>query len=50
MCIGFLWENLKGRGDLEDLGIFGRLILKFILKVGWTGFIWLRIGSSGKLL
>jgi hypothetical protein len=36
------------------LGIDGRIILKWILKniVGnaWTGFIWLRIGTSGGAL
>jgi hypothetical protein len=43
-------ENLKGR----DLVISGRVILKwFLKKYGvrmWTGFIWLRIRSSGRLL
>jgi hypothetical protein len=47
-------ENLKGRDHSEDLGIDGKIILEWILgKQGgevWTGFIWLRIGTSGGLL
>jgi len=39
---------------LDDLGVDGRIILKNVLmKLGvrmWTGFIWLRIGISGRLL
>jgi hypothetical protein len=38
---------------LEDL-VDGRIILEWILKKWgekvWTGFIWLRMGSSGELL
>jgi hypothetical protein len=46
-------EILKGIDHLEDLGIDGKIILKLILrKQGgkvWTGFVWLRIGTSGEL-
>jgi hypothetical protein len=45
---------LKGRNYLEDLGMDGKIKLKWIIgKYGgkvWTGFIWLRVGSSGRLL
>ena len=41
---GFLWENRTERDILEDLSIYGRIILK------WTGLIWLRVGTSGGLL
>jgi hypothetical protein len=47
-------ENLKGSGHLEDLSLGGKIILELILgKRGrkvWTGFIWLKIGTSGGLL
>jgi hypothetical protein len=49
----FLSENTNGRGKLGDLGIKGRIILKYILKkqgVKMTGFMWLRVVSSGGLL
>jgi hypothetical protein len=42
----FWFESIKGRD--------GRLMLEWILdKQGWkvrTGFIWLRMGTSGRLL
>jgi hypothetical protein len=46
--------NLMGRDHLEDLGVDGNIILQWILGKWcgrvWTGFIWLRIGTSGGLL
>jgi hypothetical protein len=46
----FWLENLKGRCRSEDPRIDGRIILEWILgKEGgklWTGFIWLRIGTT----
>jgi hypothetical protein len=32
--IGFLWENLRARGHLKDLGIDGKIILKWIFRSG----------------
>jgi hypothetical protein len=46
----FLLENMKGRDHVEDRGVDGRIIFEWTLgKWGarvWTGFIWLRIGTS----
>jgi hypothetical protein len=48
------FERLKGRDCLEDLGIDGRIILKYNLgkQSGrvWNGFIWFRIGTGGGIL
>jgi hypothetical protein len=44
-------ENLKGKGNLEDLGVDGRIILE--MKWGgnfWTGCIWFRIMISRGLV
>jgi hypothetical protein len=47
-------ESLKGRDNMEGLGIDERILLEWILvKWGgkvWTGFIWIRIGTAGGLL
>jgi hypothetical protein len=42
VCTGFWWGNLRERDHLENRGIDGRIILKWIFRkwdVGlWTGF------------
>jgi hypothetical protein len=46
---GFWWGNLWGRDHLEDPGVDGRIIIRWIFRhwdVGvWTVSIWLRIGQ-----
>jgi len=47
----FWFENLKGRGHGEDLGVSGRIVLEWILgKYGWklwTGCVCHKTGNSG---
>jgi hypothetical protein len=46
-------ENLKERGHSENLGVDGKILEWILGKYGgkvWTGCIWARIGTSGRLL
>jgi len=51
---GFWWGDLRGKHNLEHLGVKGMIILKFTFKKcdggAWTGLIWLRVGTGGGLL
>jgi hypothetical protein len=44
----------EGDSHLEDLGLGGRMILKRILRREsarmWSGLIWLRIGTRGRII
>jgi len=46
------WGNLRERDHLEDPGIDGRIILRWIFRKwderAWTGSIWIRIGTGGE--
>jgi hypothetical protein len=44
-------HNVMECGHLEDVGLYGRRILEWILKEvdAWTGLIWLKTGTSGGL-
>jgi len=47
----FWWGNLRERDHLGDLGVEGRIILRWFVgkwDVGvWNGLSWLRIGTGG---
>jgi hypothetical protein len=48
---GFWWRNLRERYHIEDRGVDGRVIFRWIFRkweVGvWTGSSWLRIAIGG---
>jgi len=50
----FWLEDLKGKGHLQDPGIDWKIILRWILRKQHMrvciGFVWLRMGSHGRLL
>jgi hypothetical protein len=47
---GCWWGNLRERNHLDDPGINGRIILRWIFRrwdvVAWTGSNWLRVGGG----
>ena len=50
----FWWKNLREGVHLKYPCVDGRIILKWIFEKwnwgAWTGSIWLRIGTGGRLL
>jgi hypothetical protein len=53
MHTNFFSGNLKGRDNMVDINVDGKIILEWIsVKYDgnvWTGFIWFRIGTSYEL-
>jgi hypothetical protein len=51
---GFWWGNPSEGDHLEDAGLDIRIILEWVFEKwdggSWTGLIWLRIGTGGRLL
>jgi hypothetical protein len=51
---GFWWGNVKERNHLEDRGVEGRIILKWITRMWdgriWNVLIWLSIGTGDRQL
>ena len=49
-----LVANLKGRDLLQDLGVYGGIILKRVLEIVdrmvWSALIWLSVVTGGGLL
>jgi len=47
-------QTLEERDHMQDLGVDGRIVLKWMVKKSEgetrTGLIWLRIGTGGGLL
>jgi len=48
---GFCWGNLRERDHLEDPGIDGRIMLRWVFRKwyggAWIGFNWLSTGTGG---
>ena len=48
---GFGGGNLREQYHLEDAGVDGRIILRWIVRkwdvMVWTGSSWLRVGTGG---
>ena len=51
---GFWWEDPRKKVHVQDLGVDGEIILKWIFKrwneETWTGLLWIRIGTGCGLL
>jgi hypothetical protein len=47
---GLLWDNVTKRDHMDDPGVDGRIILRWIFRrwdvCAWTGSIWLGYGQA----
>jgi hypothetical protein len=51
MLTEFSFENLKDGHHLQDLGLDGGIILKYLKEIRfWIGYIWPRIGTNSGFL
>jgi hypothetical protein len=53
MHTGFWWGNMKKRNQWEDLGVDGRIILRYLKEIIWmvcNGLIRFRIETSDGVL
>ena len=46
MCAGFRWENVRERDHLEDAGIDGRIILKWIFMKWHRVIDWIDVAHD----
>ena len=46
MYAGFWWVNLRERNHLEDLGVVGKIILKYISKKLEGGMDWIYLAQD----
>jgi len=47
---GFWWGNVRQRDNLQDLGVYGNIILKLIVKKLDWGMEWIYLGRWGVLV
>jgi hypothetical protein len=45
-CLHNLSENLRGRNHLEEPGVYDRIILKSIIKIGSEDVDWIQVAKD----